>query len=456
MAKTSKERVHYVCQSCGYESPRWLGRCTECGEWNTMIEQKVTPTKHKSTVIHASTALPQPLNDVSFSNQERIPTQSTEFNRVLGGGLVPGSVVLIGGDPGIGKSTLLLQEGIKISSPECTVLYVSGEESPSQIKMRANRLGLDASHLYLASETNVQTILDYIEKLNPNITIIDSIQTIYSTELESAPGTVSQVRECGYQLITISKRNQMPLVLIGHVTKEGAIAGPKVLEHMVDALLFFEGDRDQVYRILRTVKNRFGSTNEIGVFEMNENGLTEVSNPSQMFLSHRNEAIPGSVVICTMEGTRPLLLEIQALVTPTSYGYPQRSSTGIDLKRLAMLLAVIEKRLGFRVGTHDVFINAVGGIRIDETAVDLGIVMAIISSIKNEVIDNKTVIIGEVGLGGEVRAVPRIEKRIHESQKLGFKTIVIPWANQKNIKVMEGIKVPTVNKISDSMELIFT
>ena len=456
MMKSNKDRVHFICQSCGFESPRWLGRCSECGEWNTMLEQKLMPAKSKSIGQRSALPLPQPIDEVTFTHQERMCTKSHELNRVLGGGLVPGSVVLVGGDPGIGKSTLLLQEGIKISSADCKVLYVSGEESISQIKMRANRLGLNSSFLYLVSETNIQTILEYIEKLIPNVIIIDSIQTVYSSDLESAPGTVSQVRECGYQLITISKREQIPLFLIGHVTKEGAIAGPKVLEHMVDTLLFFEGDRDQMYRILRTVKNRFGSTNEIGVFEMNEHGLAEVPNPSQMFVSHRDEPIPGSAVICTMEGSRPLLLEIQALVTPTSYGYPQRSSTGIDLKRLAMLLAVIEKRLGFRVGAHDVFINAVGGIRIDETAADLGIVMAIISSLKNEIIDHKSVIVGEVGLGGEIRAVPQIEKRIHEAQKLGFETIVIPSVNKKNIKAMDDIKMLTVTKIGDLVELIFT
>lgn len=456
MVKTKKERVHFVCQSCGFESPRWLGRCTECGEWNSMIEQKVIKSKKAPQSHSRQSIAPSPLDKVDFSQHSRITTGSSELNRVLGGGLVPGSVVLIGGDPGIGKSTLLLQAGITMSAQDFKVLYVSGEESTYQIKMRANRLNLNSSNLYLVSETSVQIILDFISQIKPNLIIIDSIQTVYSDELESAPGTISQVRESAYHFISTAKQNHIPLFLIGHVTKEGAIAGPKVLEHMVDCLLFFEGDRNHLYRIVRTVKNRFGSTNEIGVFEMNESGLQEVTNPSQMFLSHRDDNIPGSSIICAIEGTRPILLEIQALVTPTNYGYPQRSSTGIDVKRLAMLLAVIDKRIGFRVSAQDVFINAVGGIRIDETAADLGIVMAIISSIKNELIDHKSIIIGEVGLGGEVRAVPQIEKRINEARKLGFDSIYIPSSNSRNIGKKENLKISPVSKIGDLVEQIFS
>ena len=456
MVKSKKEKTRFICQSCGFNSPRWLGRCTECGEWNSMIEEKVVPEKRSRSMISKTSNAPVALSQVRAEQNERIVTKSSEFNRVLGGGIVPGSVVLVGGDPGIGKSTLMLQEGARIASSIMNVLYISGEESTSQIKMRADRLGINSENLLILAETNLEEILGHIDRVAPDIMIIDSIQTVYRSDMDSAPGSISQIRECAYQFISVAKERNIPVFLIGHVTKEGYIAGPKVLEHMVYTLLFFEGDRDHFYRILRAVKNRFGSTNEIGVFEMVEKGLMEVNNPSEMFLSERNENIPGSSVICALEGTRPLMLEIQALVTPSNYGLPQRSATGIDSKRLAMLLAVLEKRIGLRIGTHDVFVNAVGGIRIDETSADLGIALAIASSLKNVAIDPKTVVIGEIGLGGELRAVSQIDKRISESGKLGFKRIVIPASNRKVGRTEGDLDIAKASKLDDAIQVLFS
>ncbi|MEE4311431.1 MAG: DNA repair protein RadA [candidate division KSB1 bacterium] len=454
MAKSKKEKTRFICQSCGFNSPRWIGRCTECGEWNSMIEEKVVPEKRSRSMIPKTSNAPVALSEVRAEKNERIVTRSDEFNRVLGGGIVPGSVVLVGGDPGIGKSTLMLQEGARIASLKMSVLYISGEELTSQIKMRADRLGINSENLLIMAETNLEEILGQIDRIAPDIMIIDSIQTVYRSDMDSAPGSISQIRECAYQFISVAKERNIPVFLIGHVTKEGYIAGPKVLEHMVDTLLFFEGDKDHFYRILRAVKNRFGSTNEIGVFEMMEKGLMEVNNPSEMFLSERNENIPGSSVICALEGTRPVMLEIQALVTPSNYGLPQRSATGIDSKRLAMLLAVLEKRIGLRIGTHDVFVNAVGGIRIDEPSADLGIALAIASSLKNVAIDPKTVVIGEIGLGGELRAVSQIEKRISESGKLGFKRIVIPVSNRKAGRSEGDLVIEKASKLDDAIQLL--
>ena len=454
MSKSKKEKTRFVCQSCGYDSPKWMGRCTECGEWSSFIEEKVLPKIKERSLIHKEISNPIPLSQINFQQHNRILTKNSEFNRVLGGGIVLGSATLVGGDPGIGKSTIMLQEGAKIASDSFKVLYISGEESNSQIKMRANRLSVDSDQLLIISETNLDLVIEHIERCKPNLVIVDSIQTIYSSMFDSAPGSVSQIRECAYQFINLAKTKDIPLFLIGHVTKEGFIAGPKVLEHMVDTLLYFEGDKNNFYRILRAVKNRFGSTNEIGVFEMTEKGLLEVSNPSEMFLSERNEDTPGSNIICVLEGTRPIMLEIQALISLSNYGYPQRTTTGVDVKRLAIMLAVLEKRVGIRVGKFDVFVNAVGGVRIDETAADLGIAVAIVSSMKNIQVNPKTVIIGELGLGGEIRAVSQIDKRIIEAEKLGFSNAIIPASN-KISKDMKHIKIYKFEKLHQVIEHLF-
>lgn len=419
-----------------------------------MVEEKVTPPTTERSLISKAISKPIPLSEIEFTPDSRLLTKSKEFNRVLGGGIVPGSVVLVGGDPGIGKSTLMLQEGARLSDNNYRVLYISGEESTTQLKLRANRLGVNSTQLLILAETNLDTIIEQIEQIQPNLLIVDSIQTIYRPIFESAPGSISQIRECAHQFITLAKSRSIPVFLIGHVTKEGYIAGPKVLEHMVDTLLYFEGDKDHFYRILRAVKNRFGSTNEIGVFEMSDKGLTDVSNPSQMFLSQRKEGISGSTVICAMEGTRPLLLEIQALVSPSNYGLPQRTATGIDVKRLAILLAVLEKRVGLRIGTFDVFVNAVGGVRIDEPAADLGISISIASSLKNQTANPKTVVIGEIGLGGEIRAVAHLEKRLSEAEKLGFEQAVIPASNKKLDYRTNQLKIIRVEKLDQAIEVV--
>jgi len=449
-----RNRTQFVCQSCGFNSPRWLGRCSECGEWNSMVEEKIQPTADRKQSYVRPASKPIPLSKIDYRDGERIKCVSEEFNRVLGGGIVPGSLVLVGGDPGIGKSTLMLQEAAKLASKEFPVLYVSGEESASQTKLRANRLLLNSSELFLLAETNIESIVEHIEALNPALIIVDSIQAMYQSELQSAPGSLSQVRECALRFLTLAKTKFIPVFLIGHVTKEGYFAGPKVLEHIVDTLLFFEGDKDHFYRILRTVKNRFGSTNEIGVFEMTEEGLREVCNPSEIFLSHRNESTSGSSVICLIEGTRPILVEIQALVGPSNYGLPQRTTAGVDAKRLALLLAVLEKRVGLRMGAQDVFINAVGGVKVDETSADLGILVSIVSSLKNREIDPKTIVIGEVGLGGEIRAISKIEKRITEAGKLGFNQCIVPKSNLKSIKKSGIIQVVGVDNVEQALDLL--
>lgn len=448
----NKEKIHFTCQSCGYISLRWLGHCSECGSWNSFIEERVPLGSQTRSVQKTEASTPLSLAKIYYDQQERIVAQGQEFNRVLGGGIVRGSVILVSGDPGIGKSTLMLQEGVALAKEDFPVLYVSGEESTRQTKLRAQRLGINSKDLYILAETDVYEILACIEKLNPKLVIVDSIQTIYNSDFGSSPGSISQVRECTLEFIQIAKQKNIPVFLIGHVTKEGFIAGPKVLEHMVDVLLLFEGDKDHFYRILRSVKNRFGSTREIGVFEMTGKGLQEVNNPSELFLSQRKDNISGSSVICTLEGTRPFLVEIQALVSPTSYGLPQRTATGIDSKRLNLLLAVLEKRVGLRLGTFDVFVNAAGGVRVDEPSADLGILISISSSFKNQVVDPKVVIIGEVGLGGEIRAVPQIEKRIDEAAKLGFKKAVIPKFNLKGLTQTSSLKFLPVDKAEEALE----
>jgi DNA repair protein RadA/Sms len=419
-----------------------------------MVEEEIAPKVVGRSSPGKLDVPSVPLAEIQYSQEKRISCHSKEFDRVLGGGIVPGSLVLIGGDPGIGKSTLMLQEAALLAKQEFKVLYVSGEESLMQTKMRADRLGLDGENLFVLTENNLENIFYEVDHVNPQLVVIDSIQTMYRAELESAPGSISQVRESAQQFLRLSKSRDIPIFLIGHVTKEGYIAGPKVLEHTVDTLLYIEGDKDHFFRILRAVKNRFGSTNEIGVFEMTEKGLVEVSNPSEIFLSQRASDISGSVVICIMEGSRPILLEVQALVSPSNYGLPQRSATGFDPKRLSMLLAVLEKRVGIRIGTYDVFVNAVGGVRIDETAADMGIAMAIASSLKNQVINPDVVMIGEIGLGGEIRPVPQIERRIGEAEKLGFKEMIVPKANLKSIKKKNQIKICPVEKLTQAQTVL--
>lgn len=444
----------YVCQSCGYEAPKWIGRCTNCGEWNTFVEELAAKSTSKRLTTGESNVRAIPISEVDPVEGKRIKTRLEEFDRVLGGGIVPGSVVLLGGDPGIGKSTLMLQ--LVRSLQDSIVLYVSGEESASQIRMRAERLQLKQyEKLLVLTETNVHVVSKLIEHSIPDILIIDSIQTMVSPELESSPGSVGQMREVTALFMKIAKKNSIPVFLIGHVTKEGIIAGPKVVEHMVDTVLQFEGDRNYAFRILRSIKNRFGSTNEIGVFQMCENGLREVKNPSEVFLSERTFGISGSAVVASLEGTRPILLEVQALVTPTSYGVPQRNCTGFDYRRLGLLLAVLEKRLGIMMGQYDVFVNIAGGIRIEEPAVDLGIALAIISSVRDNLIGSEYVIIGEIGLGGEVRAVSHIEKRVQEAAKLGFKQVFVPKNNLKSLRQYEAVKLIGVEHVEDAVNILF-
>ena len=430
MAKAKKSM--YYCQNCGHEESKWLGQCPACKEWNTFVEEQVSITR-SSTVRAAADAEIVPLSQVSADDHTRIHTDIKELDRVLGGGIVPGSLVLVGGDPGIGKSTLLLQVCRNLSREE-EVLYISGEESLSQIKLRANRMGEFTDHLKLYCETNLEKIRTVIEKKRPMVVIIDSIQTMYSEEVSSAPGSVSQVRESTNIFMQIAKGLGISIFIVGHVTKEGTVAGPRVLEHMVDTVLYFEGDRHASYRILRGVKNRFGSTNEIGVFEMRQNGLVEVENPSEFMLSGKPEDASGSVVACSMEGTRPILIEIQALVCRSTFPSPRRTAAGADYNRVNLLMAVLEKRIGYPLSDYDAYVNIAGGIKMNEPAIDLGIVMAIVSSYKNQPIDENMIVFGEVGLSGEVRAVNMPEQRVAEAKKLGFKTCVIPEVSKDMVK----------------------
>jgi DNA repair protein RadA/Sms len=448
-------KVHFVCQSCGYESLRWMGRCPDCGEWNSLVEEQVVSKSVAEKVRKNLNSEPIQLNKIELAQEHRLLSKSNEFNRVLGGGIVPGTLLLIGGEPGIGKSTLMLQEAVRFASKDFSVLYISGEESTTQTKIRAARLGLNSEFLYILAETNIEDIIENIERLQPKLIIVDSIQTVYNPNFQSAPGSVSQVRECALQFLKIAKTNHVPIFLIGHVTKDGYLAGPKVLEHMVDTLLFFEGDREHFFRLVRAVKNRFGSTNEIGVFEMTEKGMQEVPNPSAIFLSERSQNSPGSGVVCMMEGTRPILVEIQALASSTSYGLPQRNTTGVDSKRLAMLLAVLEKRIGLRLGTYDIFVNAVGGVKITETSADLGIVAAIASSLKNRVLLPHAILIGEVGLAGEIRAVSRVEMRIQEAKKLGFTSCILPKLSLKSLNKKIDIELTGVESVAQALNLVF-
>lgn len=451
MAKGKK--VIYFCQNCGHEETKWLGQCPACKEWNTFVEEKVLASSAVSSIKTDREIQIVSLSEVNADDQDRITTGMAELDRVLGGGIVPGSLVLVGGDPGIGKSTLLLQVCQKLSENR-SVLYISGEESLSQIKLRANRMGTFQENLKLLCETNLAAIRSVIETRKPELVIIDSIQTMYSEEVASAPGSVSQVRESTNVFMQLAKGLGITIFIVGHVTKEGTVAGPRVLEHMVDTVLYFEGDRHASYRILRGVKNRFGSTNEIGVFEMRQNGLVEVENPSEYMLSGKPENASGSVVACSMEGTRPLLIEIQALVCESNFGMPRRTATGTDYNRVNLLMAVLEKRIGLHLGNCDAYVNIAGGIRMNEPAIDLGIVMAIVSSYKNRPIDEKMIVFGEVGLSGEVRAVNMPEQRVAEAKKLGFETCVVPEVSLDMVKGIRGIKVIGVKNISDAMNLI--
>ena len=452
MAKAKKSI--YFCQNCGHEESKWLGQCPMCREWNTFVEEKVTVSKGtaaKNTVREAEVVT---LSSVSTDQEDRMQTEIEELDRVLGGGVVPGSLVLVGGDPGIGKSTLLLQVCKRLSDQGRKVLYISGEESLKQIKLRANRMGTFSDHLLLLCETNLETIRQVIEREHPAVAVIDSIQTMYSEEVTAAPGSVSQVREATNTLMQIAKGLNITIFIVGHVTKDGTVAGPRVLEHMVDTVLYFEGDRHASYRILRGVKNRFGSTNEIGVFEMRETGLEEVPNPSEYMLNGRPEDASGSVVACSMEGTRPILMEIQALVCRSNFGMPRRTAAGTDYNRVNLLMAVLEKRVGLPLSNYDAYINIAGGIRMNEPAIDLGIVMAIVSSYKNQSISPGTIVFGEVGLSGEVRAVSMPEQRVAEARKLGFKTCIMPQVSKDMLKKIEGIEVIGVKSVNQAMNLI--
>ena len=453
MAKGKK--TVFFCQNCGHEETKWLGQCPMCKEWNTFVEEKVI-TSSVSASVKTDRDIEKKivaLSQVNTDEQKRFQTGMKELDRVLGGGIVPGSLVLVGGDPGIGKSTLLLQVCQKLAK-ERQVLYISGEESLVQIKLRANRMGNFSDNMKLFCETNLGTIRDVIEKKQPEFVVIDSIQTMYSEEVASAPGSVSQVRESTNVFMQLAKGLGITIFIVGHVTKEGTVAGPRVLEHMVDTVLYFEGDRHASYRILRGVKNRFGSTNEIGVFEMRQNGLVEVENPSEYMLSGKPENASGSVVACSIEGTRPLLIEIQALVCDTNFGMPRRTATGTDYNRVNLLMAVLEKRIGLHLANCDAYVNIAGGIRMNEPALDLGIVMAIVSSYKNRPVDERMIVFGEVGLSGEVRAVNMPEQRVAEAKKLGFETCVVPEVSLDMVKGIKGIKIIGVKTINDAMNLI--
>ena len=425
---------------------RWLGKCPECDSWNSFSEELVETSKRKNASSIKQKSSIYKINEISATEEDRVKTGIKEFDRVLGGGIMPGSVILLGGDPGIGKSTLAMQAAANISS---NVLYVTGEESPKQIKLRALRLKIKSDNFFILAETNLNNILSSVKEAEPSVVVIDSIQTMHSEQFDNSPGTVTQIRECTSLLMEEAKKGHFAVILIGHVTKEGIIAGPKVLEHIVDTVLQFEGESNHSFRILRSQKNRFGSTNEIGIFEMHENGLAEVKNPSELFLSDREKNVSGSAITASVEGTRPILLEVQALVTPSNYGNPQRVTTGFDSRRLSILLAVLEKRANLRLSANNVFLNMAGGVRIMEPAVDLAICCSIASSLLDKIIDNKLVLIGEVGLGGEIRSVGNIEKRIQEAEKLGFKRIVIPGNNLKNLKLNTGINITGVNNISE-------
>ncbi|MBL7181055.1 MAG: DNA repair protein RadA [Desulfobacterales bacterium] len=455
MKKNSK--TIFCCQSCGYQAPKWMGKCPDCGQWQTFVEETLStkPVQGVARGLSAARPIPVAIDSITLENENRLMTGISEFDRVLGGGLVPGTLVLIGGDPGIGKSTLMLQALYALAIAGHKVLYVSGEESIRQLRMRSKRLSSVSADLLVVSEIDLESILAMVQSTQPDVLVIDSIQTMFSPDLTSAPGSVSQVRESTLRLMLMAKQTGTPVFLVGHVTKDGAIAGPRLLEHMVDAVLYFEGDRNYVFRILRAVKNRFGSTNEIGVFEMNASGLQEVANPSAVFLAERPVDTPGSVVTASMEGTRPILVELQALVSSTSFGNPRRTILGIEQNRVALLVAVMEKKLGMHLMGHDIFINVAGGVKIDEPAVDMGIVSAIASSFLDRPIQNDTIVFGEVGLTGEVRAIGHVETRVSEAKKMGFTKCFMPESNLKRMTAVNGIELRGIKTVSEAMEELF-
>lgn len=455
MVKTKYKTV-WNCTSCGAESPKWAGKCPECGAWNTMVESKMSTTARSASPHDASAvrSVPMPVSSIEAQSEQRIPMPSQELNRVLGGGLVQGSLVLIGGEPGIGKSTLVLQNILAIKSK--TILYVSAEESASQIKMRADRIGRGSDNVFIVCETSLEIIFEHIQNVNPGIVIVDSIQTVASDVLESSAGSVSQVRECATQLLKYAKTSGTPVILIGHITKEGALAGPKVLEHIVDAVLQFEGDSNYMYRILRPIKNRFGSTSELGIYEMCQRGLREITNPSEMLITHVDDSLSGIAIGVTLDGIRPFMIETQALVSSAAYGMPQRSVTGFDAKRMNMLLAVLEKRVGFKLAAKDVFLNIAGGLKINDPAIDLAVICAILSSNVDMAIQPGWCMTGEVGLSGEIRPVTRLEQRILEAQKLGMTDILIPDNSLKGFDTSKlSIKLHPVVKIGDAFKSLF-
>jgi len=447
-----RDTIIYQCQACGYVSPKWLGRCPDCGQWNTLVEE---PKEHvKRQRISRSFNTPQPITTIQYFKNKRISTGIKEFDRVLGGGIVKGSLILIGGDPGIGKSTLLLQAMNKITE-DGKILYVSGEESPEQVKMRAERLKVSSPDLLLQAETCLENILETADQVRPVVIVIDSIQTMYSEDIPSAPGSVGQVRECSQKLMSFAKTSGSSVFIIGHVTKDGSIAGPRVLEHIVDTVIYFEGEKGHSFRILRAIKNRFGSSNEIGVFEMTEEGLKEIENPSEIFLSERPEGATGTVVTASIEGTRPILLEFQALVSPATFGIPRRTSIGVDYNRVNLLIAVLEKKAGVHLLGMDVFVNVVGGLKITEPAADLAIVTALSSSLKDQAIDPHTIVFGEIGLSGEIRAVSQAELRLKEAQKIAFRRAIIPKANAERLRGELSMEIIGVKEINEAMEYLF-
>ncbi len=448
--------MKFVCQECGYESAKWLGKCPGCNSWNTLVEEvEASHSNNRHTLSSGlkTVSKPEKITAIESEKEPRITTSMQEFNRVLGGGIVPGSLMLIGGDPGIGKSTLLLQVSSQLAEKQLPVLYISGEESTRQTKLRADRLGVTSDLLYVLAETNMVDIATQIEEIKPSFVVIDSIQTIFREEVSSAPGSVSQVRECTGQLMKIAKTNGIPICIVGHVTKEGAIAGPRLLEHMVDAVLYFEGERHHMYRILRGVKNRFGSTHEMGIFEMKEKGLREVMNPSEIFLEERSQGAAGSTVVASMEGTRPVLVEIQALISPSSFGNPRRMATGIDNNRVPLLMAVLEKRVGLMLQNQDAYIKVAGGVKLDEPAIDLAIAVSIASSFRNQATLPEDIFIGEVGLTGEIRRVSRIDQRVQEAAKLGFKRVICPKKNLDGWEVPKNIQVIGVDTVQEALEV---
>lgn len=456
----AKIKTKFMCNDCGYESAKWMGKCPGCGQWNTMVEEiEKKVSNHRTTFAHSqgTTTLSKatPITSIETITEPRIQTDLVELNRVLGGGIVKGSLVLIGGDPGIGKSTLLLQVSSQLAKKQHSVLYISGEESMRQTKLRADRLGISSENLLVYSETDLEEISRTIEKENPSFVIVDSIQTIFHPAVTSAPGSVSQVRECTAELMRIGKTKGIAIFIVGHVTKEGSIAGPRLLEHMVDTVLYFEGERHHTYRIVRAVKNRFGSTNEMGIFEMKEFGLEEVLNPSEIFLEERSQGAAGSTVVASMEGTRPVLVEIQALISPTSFGNPRRMATGVDHNRVSLIMAVLEKRVGLLLQNQDAYLKVAGGVKLDEPAIDLAVAISIASSFRDKPTRPTDCIIGEVGLTGEIRRVSRIEQRVQEAAKLGFERVILPANNLGGWSAPKGIKLIGVSTVADALKATF-